>query len=98
FVHQVTAKSQISVKAGADVKDFASSALSNTTDFTLEAQVQYLLTPKSSISFTYGRKTNESDIDVAGYVLEDSVTASYGYKMNDKLSGGLSIWFANEQY
>ncbi len=98
FRHEITAKTLMSFKAGVDIKDFATSALGSTTHFICEAQLQHRFTPKSFITLTYGRRTNETDLSAAGYVVEDSVNINYAYRMTDKLTGGLSAWFANDQY
>ncbi len=69
FLKAVSAKTMIMVKLGYQIKNFTSSNVSNAGDMTIESQIQYVFTPKSSIGLVISRKTEETDIIGTGYVL-----------------------------
>ncbi len=94
----VTARTKGSVKAGYGAKDFSASGQSNTKDFLAEAQVDYFFTPKTSVSLVASRKTNESDVSAANFIVSDSARATYTQRFTKKVNGSVRLSWQRDRY
>lgn len=94
----VTAKSKGSVKAGYGLKDFNDSAMHDSRNFILEAQIDHKLTPKTSIILGATRKTEEPNISTTNYVLSDSIFAEYLQRLTGKITFDAKLSYTNDRY
>jgi polysaccharide biosynthesis protein VpsM len=93
----VSSKTEGFIKAGYGVKSF-SSGISGSHDFILEASVAHRFSSKSSLKVTAWRKTDETDLDSANFILTNGLSASYTHKLTGKLSAFANLAYAAEWY
>ena len=94
----ITAKSRGSIKAGYGIKDFINSSLGSSTDFILEAQVDYHLTPKTTLMLKASRKTNETNVSATDFILSNSVDVQYLQKITGKITADVKLSYTNDRY
>jgi hypothetical protein len=94
----ITAKSKGSVKAGYGVKDFSRGSVNNSDDFILEAQIDHKFTPKTSLIVKASRRTNETNISTADYILSDSVEVEYLQKITGKITCDIKLAYSHDDY
>jgi cell division septation protein DedD len=94
----ITTKSRGQVKAGYGVKEFSRSSVDTAHNFIFESQIDYRFTPKTSIVLKGYRKTQESNIDDADYILSTGGSLQYIQRMTRKISASARVGYWNEQY
>jgi len=94
----MTAKTKGSVKAGYGVKDFNSSATEDSKDFILEAQIDYKLSPKTSLKVSASRKTNETNISTTDFILSNSIEVGYVQRLTEKITGSVNLSYMQDTY
>lgn len=94
----ITTKSRGQVKAGYGVKEFSRSSVDTVHNFIFESQIDYRFTPKTSIVLKGYRKTQESNIDDADYILSTGGSLQYMQRMTRKISASARVGYWNEQY
>lgn len=95
FHWDVTAKSKGSVKAGWGIKDFVNFV---TREFILEAKVDHRFSPKTALTLTAFRKTNETNIPDTFFVLVQGFHVKYQQMVTYKITGALDFAYTNESY
>ncbi len=93
----ITAKSKGMVKAGYGVKDFSGSSPSVKT-FIAEAQVKHQFTPKTSLTVTGFRKTDETNVATFLYTLTNQIGVEYQQLFTSKITGLADLMYTNERY
>jgi hypothetical protein len=94
----ITAKTKGSVKAGYGVKDFNSSIIEDSKDFILEAQIDYKLSPKTSLKVSASRKTNETNISTTDFILSNSIEVGYVHRLTGKITGSANLSYTKDTY
>ena len=94
----ITTKSRGQVKAGYGVKEFSRSSVGTAHNFIFESQIDYRFTPKTSVVLKGYRKTQESNIDDADYILSTGGSLQYMQRMTRKISASARVGYWNEQY
>ena len=94
----ITARTKGSVKAGYGTKDFSAAGMRNTKDFLAEAQVEYFFTPKTSVSLVASRRTNESDVSAANFIVSDSARTTYTQRFTKKVNGSVRLSWQKDRY
>jgi polysaccharide biosynthesis protein VpsM len=95
---EISAKSKGQVKVGLLEKEFDESADRNQEDFSMEAQIQHALTPKSSISFNAYQKYHETSMTDSYFVRTRGVNSAFLLRFSQKWSGALNASYVNEVY
>jgi hypothetical protein len=95
---KITAKSKGSVKAGYGLRDFTASGTNNTNAFIFEGKVEHKFTPKTSLTVTASRRTDETNIPSTFFVLTDEVEVTYQQMVTSKITGSIALGYANESY
>lgn len=93
----MTAKSVGSIKVGYGLKDF-DNVNNKSRNLVLEVQVRHRLSPKRSITLTGFRKTEESDLSTALFVLSSGMKIDYLHLLSAKLSGSANFAYTNDKY
>ena len=93
----ITAKSRGHVKAGYGIKDMDDSE-TESKNFILEVQMDHNFTPKTSLSFTASRKTNETNISTTDFMLSNSIGLKYRQKFTSRITGVVNFSYINDQY
>jgi hypothetical protein len=93
----ITAKSKGRIKAGYGIKDFESSGDSVNT-FIVEAQVRHRFTPKTHLTLTAYRKTDETNISTTSYILTNGVRLDYLQILTSKITGLINLSYVNDKY
>jgi len=93
----MTAKSGGSIRVGYGVKDFAGAG-GNNGNFIVEAQVRHQFTPKTVLSVTAFRKTNETSLFTTFYTITDGVRAAYQQRLTPKITGYADLAFLEDRY
>jgi hypothetical protein len=94
---EITAKSKGTVKAGYGIRDFSGSA-PRSSDLVFEAKIDHRFTPKTSLSLTAFRHTDETTIPSTLYVLTQGVTANYQQLLTARITGSVILSYTNEKY
>jgi len=94
---KITAKSKGSVKAGYGLRDFTDSATNNKT-FVFEGKIEHRFTPKTSLTVTASRRTDETNIPSTSFVLTNEVELRYQQMLTSKITGSLGLGYTNESY
>ncbi len=94
---KITAKSKGSVKAGYGLRDFVDSSMNNRT-FVFEGKVEHRFTPKTSLTVTASRRTDETNIPSTFFVLSDEVELRYQQMLTSKITGSLAFDYAHQEY
>jgi polysaccharide biosynthesis protein VpsM len=93
----ITAKSKGMVKAGYGVKDFSGPSPSVKT-FIAEAQIKHQFTPKTSLTVTGFRKTDETNVATFLYTITNQIGAEYQQLFTSKITGLADLMYINERY
>jgi hypothetical protein len=94
----ITAKSKGSIKAGYGTKEFTRTGIGNSNDFILEAQIDHKLTAKTSLLLKASRRTNETNISTANYMITDSVGLGYLHRLTAKLMADINLEYGHDKY
>ena len=94
---KITAKSTGSVKAGYGLRDFTDSAMSSKT-FVFEGKVEHRFTPKTSLTVTASRRTDETNIPSTFFVLANDFSVRYQQMLTSRITGSLDLGYTNESY
>jgi hypothetical protein len=94
---KITAKSTGSVKAGYSLRNFADSGTNNKT-FVFEGKMDHKFTPKTSLTLTASRKTDETNIPSTFFVLTNEFGLNYQQMLTSKITGSLTLGYTNESY
>ncbi|GBE00726.1 sporulation related domain protein [bacterium BMS3Bbin06] len=92
----ITAKSKGRIKAGYGMKDFTRE--NDGREFLFELQLDHKFTPKTSLKLVATRKTNETNISTADYILSDGLRARYLQRFTAKISGSIGLSYNNDKY
>jgi hypothetical protein len=93
----ITTRSVGIVKAGYGIKDFVNTD-DNVDNLILEAQVKHRFSAKRQATLTAFRKTNETDIDAAFYVLSHGVRVDCQQLFSGKIAGFLDLAYTHDRY
>jgi polysaccharide biosynthesis protein VpsM len=93
----ITAKSKGMVKAGYGVKDFTGPSQSVNT-FIAEAQIKHQFTPKTSLTVTGFRKTDETNVATFLYTITNQIGVEYQQLFTSKITGLADLMYINERY
>jgi polysaccharide biosynthesis protein VpsM len=95
----ITAKSKGEVKAGYGTKDFtAFSGGGNNGAVIFEAQIKHQFTPRTSLTLTGYRKTDETNISTSSYTITNQAGAEYQQLLTSKITGLANLLYVNERY
>ena len=94
----ITAKSKGSIKAGYGTKEFTHSGIGNSNDFILEAQIDHKLTAKTSLLLKASRRTNETNISTANYIITNSLGVEYLHRLTAKLMADINLEYGHDKY
>jgi len=67
-------------------------------EFIFELQLDHKFTPKTSLKLVATRKTNETNISTADYILSDGLRARYLQRFTAKISGSVGLSYNNDKY
>lgn len=95
---KITAKSRGSVKAGYSLRDFTVSGTNNNKTFVFEGKIDHKFTPKTSLTVTASRRTDETNIPSTFFVLTNEVELQYQQMVTSKITGSLALGYKNESY
>jgi polysaccharide biosynthesis protein VpsM len=93
----ITAKSKGSVRAGYGVKDFSGPS-GNVNTFIAEARIKHQFTPKTSVTLTGFRKTDETNIATSLYAITSQAEVKYEQLLTSKITGLADLLYMNEKY
>jgi len=94
----MTAKSSGTIKAGYGFKDFTGSGVNDSKDFIMELQLSHRFTPKTSMTLTASRTTNETNISTTDYILSTAIGVGYVQMLTSKLSADIQLSYTNDIY
>ena len=94
----ITAKSKGSIKAGYGTKYFNGSAIGDSNDFILEAQIDHKFTPKTSLIIKASRKTNETNISTTDFIRSNNIEVEYVQRLTGKITGDVDLSYTNDKY
>jgi hypothetical protein len=97
FQWDITAKSRGSIKGGYGIKDLVDNEIEH-KDIILEAQVDYNLTPKTSLTLIASRRTNETNIPTTDFILSNSIEVEYRQRFTSRITGAMSFSYINDNY
>jgi len=95
---EISAKSKGQVKVGYLSKEFDENDERDAEDFSLEAQIQYAITPKSSVSFNAYQKYHETSMTDSYFVRTRGVNGAFLLRFTQKWSGAINTSYVNEAY
>lgn len=98
FQWDITDKSRGRIKAGYGITDFDDSNIDDAKDYIYEIQVNHHFTRKTSLSVFAYRKKEEADFSIYDYILSHRAGAAYLQRVTRKISLGMRISYANENY
>lgn len=93
----ITAKSQGMVKAGYGIKDFAGSS-SNANTFIAEAQIRHHFTPRTFLTISGFRSTDETNIYTSSYTVTNQIEANYQQILTSRITGMMDLMYMHETY
>jgi hypothetical protein len=93
----ITAKSKGVLKAGYGIKDFEAMN-ERPRNFICEAQLYHRFTSKTSAILKAFRKTNETDIETALYMVSNGVTLDYQQRITSKVTGAMNFLYEDDDY
>lgn len=93
-----TAKTSIEAKGGYQVKEYESPTVENNSTFTMELDMNYLITDKTRISFNLYKALEESDSLVSNG--KDTIVAKLLYNQNfmPRIKGNVEFWYETSDY
>lgn len=94
----MTAKSSGTIKAGYGFKDFAGLGSNDSKDFIMELQLSHRFTPKTSMTLTASRTTNETNISTTNYILSTAIGVGYVQMLTSKLTADIQVAYTNDIY
>jgi hypothetical protein len=94
----MTDKTKCSVKAGYGIKDFSNSSTGSHGDIYLELQLDHKFSPKTTLMLTASRKTDETDVSQASYIVANTIAATCLHRFTTKITGSLDLSYTNEKY
>ena len=94
----VTAKTKGTVKAGYGVKDFVASDFGDENYFTMEANIDYKLTSKTTLILKAARETNETDISASDYILTNRIELEYLQRLTGKITAHIRLAYEDDDY
>ena len=94
----MTAKSSGTIKAGYGFKDFNESDAEDSKDFIMELQLSHRFTPKTSMTLTASRTTNETNISTTDYILSTRIGVGYVQMLTSKLTADIQLAYTNDIY
>lgn len=94
----MTAKSSGTIKAGYGFKDFTKSSSNDSKDFIMELQLSHRFTPKTSMTLTASRTTNETNISTTNYILSTAIGVGYVQMLTSKLTADIQVAYTNDIY
>jgi polysaccharide biosynthesis protein VpsM len=94
----MTAKSSGTIKAGYGFKDFNESDSEDSRDFIMELQLSHRFTPKTSMTLTASRTTNETNISTTDYILSTRIGVGYVQMLTSKLTADIQLAYTNNIY
>jgi polysaccharide biosynthesis protein VpsM len=94
----VTAKTKGTVKAGYGVKDFVTSDFGDENYFTMEANIDYKLTSKTTLILKAARETNETDISASDYILTNRIELEYLQRLTGKITAHIRLAYEDDDY
>lgn len=92
-----TAKSTGIIKAGYQIKDFPNSSASS-GNYVFELQAKHRFNSKNFLSFTAFRRTDETDISSAGFILTEGARTDFQHLFSQKLTGFLDFQYTRDRY
>ncbi|MCP3875020.1 MAG: outer membrane beta-barrel protein [Desulfobacteraceae bacterium] len=95
---EISAKSKGRLKAGYLEKEFDDDDTRDDKDFSLEAQIQHTLTPKSSISFNGYQKYHETSMTDSYFVRTRGGSSAFLLRFSPKWSGAINASYSRETY
>jgi hypothetical protein len=93
----ITAKSKGLLRAGYGVKNFDHS-LGSYSSFSFEAQLDHRFTPKTSLSFSAYRKTNETNVMGMAFSLTNGLDVKLRHLLTSRLTSSAGFLIANDNY
>jgi polysaccharide biosynthesis protein VpsM len=94
----MTAKSSGTIKAGYGFKDFTGTDVNDSKDFIMELQLSHRFTPKTSMTLTASRTTNETNISTTDYILSTAIGVGYVQMLTSKLTADIQLSYTNDIY
>jgi polysaccharide biosynthesis protein VpsM len=94
----MTAKSSGTIKAGYGFKDFNESDAEDSKDFIMELQLSHRFTPKTAMTLTASRTTNETNISTTDYILSTTIGVGYVQMLTSKLTADIQLAYTNDIY
>lgn len=94
----MTAKSSGTLKAGYGFKDFNEPDAEDSRDFIMELQFSHRFTPKTSMTLTASRTTNETNISTTDYILSTRIGVGYAQMLTSKLTADIQLAYTNDIY
>ncbi len=95
---EISAKSKGRVKAGYLEKESDRNDTIDEADLALEVQVQYAISPKSSLSFNGYQKYHETNLADSIFIKTRGFSAAYLLRFTQKWSGALNSTIIHETY
>ena len=93
----ITAKSRGLLKAGYGIKNFDNS-LGSFGNFSLEAQLDYRFTPKTSLTFNAYRKTSETNVMGMAFSLTNGLNVTFSHLLTSKLNSSAGFIIMDDHY
>jgi hypothetical protein len=97
FQWDITAKTKGYFKLGYSVKSFSHSS-DNYTSFSYEGQIDYRLTPKSSLTLNAYQRTHETDILGTAFSLSSGASLRFQHMLTPKITSGLLLAYYRDKY
>lgn len=86
------------IKAGSGKKEFKNSAVQDAQEFILETGATYNPGLKSMFRLSAARKTTETNIPTADYILSENVSVAYRQRFRQRISTLLGVSYFNTTY
>lgn len=93
----ITAKSTGIIKAGYEMKDFKDFE-ETFRGYTFELQAKHQFDPKNYLSLIAFRRTHETDVQIAGFIVTHGVRADYRHVFSPKLNGLVGLQYEKDKY
>jgi hypothetical protein len=95
---EISAKTKGQIKMGFLEKEFDTNDTRDEEDFSMEAQIQYTLTPKSSFSFNGYQKFHETTLVFSDFVRTRGASAAFLQRFTRKWTGAINASAIRETY
>ncbi len=95
---EISAKSKGQVKGGYIEKKFDKNNSRDEEDFSLEAQIQHAITPKSSVLFSAFQKYHETTLPDSYFIRTRGISSAFLLRFTQKWSGAINASYTRERY